>query len=276
MTGERGSRSSSSSSNVGLRVGVLGRRDDLDLLVELVGEDRDDVVGQRLRERRHLAEAHQLLDDLRHADAERLGDVLDGRPGVDADDVRLQRGDVLRDGLFVGAATAPAAATARRAIRGTATGAATGTAGTATGTLPARGLRVDDDAADAAGRTRERARPAARSAWAAGNQVAAGAVAAGLRLGLRLGLGLGRGLGGEVLRARGAGGAVTEAGALLKHRRSRLLRGAVARDRLGLGLAGQRGVGELLVHGGCGGLHLEAGSVKPLDDLRGRHVVLLG
>jgi len=34
--------------------------------------------------------------------------------------------------------------------------------------------------------------------------------------------------------------------------------------------------GELLVHGGCGGLHLEAGGVQPLNDLRGRHVVLLG
>ena len=155
MTGGRGSRSSSASSNVGLGVGVLGRRDDLDLLVELVGEHLDRVVGQRLRERRHLAEAHQLLDDLRHADAEVLRDVLDRRAGVDADDVGLQRGDVLRDGLLVGAAPAPAAATPRRAVRGTATGAAAGTAaGTATGPLAARGLRVDDDAADAAGRTR--------------------------------------------------------------------------------------------------------------------------
>ena len=51
---------------LGLGVGVVGRRDDLDLLVELVGEDLDRVVGQRLRERRHLAQAHQLLDDLGH------------------------------------------------------------------------------------------------------------------------------------------------------------------------------------------------------------------
>ena len=49
---------------LGLGVGLVGRVDDLDLLVELVGEDLDRVVGQRLRERGHLAQAHQLLDDL--------------------------------------------------------------------------------------------------------------------------------------------------------------------------------------------------------------------
>jgi hypothetical protein len=69
---------------------------------------------------------------------------------------------------------------------------------------------------------------------------------------------------------------VAEAGALLDDRlRSRLL-GRTVGGRLGLGLAGQRGVGELLVHGGCGGLHLEAIRLQALDDLRGRHVVLLG
>ena len=58
---------------VELRLGVVlvGRVDDLDLLVELVGEHLDRVVGQRLRERRHLAELHQLLDDL--GDAARRG-----------------------------------------------------------------------------------------------------------------------------------------------------------------------------------------------------------
>src|SRR4051794_34449246 len=59
----------------------------LDFLVELLGEHLDGVVGQRLRERRHLAQAHQLLDDLRRRDAEVLGDILDGRAGVDPDDV---------------------------------------------------------------------------------------------------------------------------------------------------------------------------------------------
>ena len=133
---------------LGLGVGVLGRRDDLDLLVELVGEDLDRVVGQRLRERRHLAEAHQLLDDLGDAHAELLGDVLDRRAGVDADDVGL-------------AATRRPAATAPRRCRdgGGRRDAAGGAGGPPPGPPPgrrdrpgpaARGLRVDDDAAHAA------------------------------------------------------------------------------------------------------------------------------
>ena len=82
-TGGRSTRSSSASSNDRLGVDLVGGVDDLDLLVELVGEDLDRLVGQRLRERRHLAERHELLDDLGHRDAEVLGDVLDGRAGVD-------------------------------------------------------------------------------------------------------------------------------------------------------------------------------------------------
>ena len=70
-----------------LDLDLVGGVDDLDLLVELVGEDLDRLVGERLGERRHLAQAHQLLDDLGHRDAEVLGDVLDGRAGVDPDRV---------------------------------------------------------------------------------------------------------------------------------------------------------------------------------------------
>ena len=70
-----------------LELHVVGGVDDLDLLVELLGEHLDRVVGERLRERRHLAEAHQLLDHLGHRHAEVLGDVLDGRAGVDAHEV---------------------------------------------------------------------------------------------------------------------------------------------------------------------------------------------
>ena len=78
---------------LGLVVGVVGGVDDLDLLVELVGEDLDRLVGQRLRERGHLAQRHELLDDLGDGHAEVLGDVLDGRAGVDLDDVgRALRG----------------------------------------------------------------------------------------------------------------------------------------------------------------------------------------
>src|SRR4051794_28618621 len=169
---------------------VLGGRDDVDLLVELVGEHLDRVVGQRLRERRHLAETHQLLDDLRHRHAERLRHVLDGRAGGDADDIGLQRADVLGDGLLVGATPAPATATPRRTVR-TAAGAATGATGTAAraaGTArPARGLRVDDDTPDAAGAARGALALQARAGGplalaAAGTR----AVAAGSRLGLGL------------------------------------------------------------------------------------------
>ena len=114
---------------VELRLGVdlVGRVDDLDLLVELVREHLDGVVGQRLGERGHLAELHQLLDDLGDRDAEVLGDVLDRRAGVDLDDVGLQDRDVLRHRLRVGAAPAPAAAP-RRAPLGAAAGTAAGTA----------------------------------------------------------------------------------------------------------------------------------------------------
>ena len=49
-----------------LRLGVdlVGRVDDLDLLVELVRDHLDGVVGERLGERRHLAQLHELLDHL--------------------------------------------------------------------------------------------------------------------------------------------------------------------------------------------------------------------
>jgi hypothetical protein len=98
---------------------LLGDGDDLDLLVELVGEQLDRLVGERLRERRHLAQAHELLDDLGDRDAEVLGDVLDRRAGGDPDEVgRLLGGAVDRGerlGLEVATATATAATTAARA-----------------------------------------------------------------------------------------------------------------------------------------------------------------
>ena len=71
----------------GLVLGV----DDLDLLAELDAEQLDRVVGQRLRLGLHLAQLHQLLDDLRDPDVEILGDVLDGRAGVDRGSRRASR-----------------------------------------------------------------------------------------------------------------------------------------------------------------------------------------
>ena len=127
---------------LGLVVDLVRGVDDLDLLVELVGEDLDRVVGERLGEGGHLPQLHQLLDDLGDRDGEVLGDVLDRRAGVDLDRVGLEARLVLRDRLDVGA-TAPAAAAARRAALGAGRSAARAA-------LAARGLRVDDDAAHAA------------------------------------------------------------------------------------------------------------------------------
>ena len=72
---------------VGLVVGglfelglVVGRMRDLDGALEVVGEDTDRLIGERLRDRGHLAVAHHRLDELGGRDAEQLRDVLDARP----------------------------------------------------------------------------------------------------------------------------------------------------------------------------------------------------
>ena len=85
-------------------------------------------------------------------DAEVLGDVLDGRAGVDLDDVGLRgRETSCGTGSVVGAAPAPAAAARRAALRAAA-GPPPGHRRAAAGPPAARGLGVDDDAAHAAGR----------------------------------------------------------------------------------------------------------------------------
>ena len=61
-----------------LRLLVVGGVLDRDLAPDLGGDQLDLLVGQRLRRRAHLAEAHQDLDDLGHRDAERAGEILDG------------------------------------------------------------------------------------------------------------------------------------------------------------------------------------------------------
>src|SRR5918998_1403986 len=238
-----------------LLVGLVGRADDLDLLVELVGEDLDGVVGQRLRERRHLAEAHELLDHLGHRDAEVLGDVLDRRARVDLDDVGLQDADVLRDRLGVRAAPAPAAAP-RGSSLGAAARTAAGAARAAGAAAAAGRLGVDDHAPDAAGRAggalalQRGARGPARGAAL----VAATAAAVGLLIGLGLGAGLRR----HALRRAGAEVADAEIA-----RRAQLLArgllGPLAVRVLRLLLAGERGVGGGLVHGGGRRLHGDAG-----------------
>ena len=57
-----------------LFLGVL----DLDLALELLGQDDDGVVGQRLRDGDHLAQLDHGLDDLGRAHLQRFGEVLDG------------------------------------------------------------------------------------------------------------------------------------------------------------------------------------------------------
>src|SRR3954470_6934157 len=129
-----------------LVVDVIGGADDLDLLVELVGEHLDGLVGQRLGERRHLAQRHELLDDLGRADPQVLRDVPDGRARPDADDVgpgvRVlgdRRGDLFED------LAAPATAAARRTALRPAARRTPGPTRAARAVGAARGLGVDDD-----------------------------------------------------------------------------------------------------------------------------------
>ncbi len=57
--------------DLGLLV-LLGGVLDRHLALDLGGDQLDLLVGERLRDGDHLAEAHHDLDDLRHRDAERL------------------------------------------------------------------------------------------------------------------------------------------------------------------------------------------------------------
>ena len=149
-----------------LNLDVVGGVGDLDLLVEFVGKHLDRVVGERLGERGHLAEHHQLLDDLGHRHAEILGHVLDRRAGVDANQVGgLHRGRVDRgDCLVIGA---PAAAAPARTAHGLVGRAAL---------LAARSLGVDHH-------TSPPARAAARRCALAGARVASRAHTLAGRLG---------------------------------------------------------------------------------------------
>src|SRR4051812_43183986 len=159
---------------------VLGGADDRDLLVERVGQDLDGLVGQRLRERGHLAQLHQLLDDLRGAEAKRLADLLDGGAGVDLGrelllDLLRLRGQV---GLDPRRAAAPAAPAAGRLLL-------LGRPGLRT----AGGLGGDDHAPAAAraATARGRARRALRGALSVAAGGRASALTAGLALGALLG-----------------------------------------------------------------------------------------
>jgi hypothetical protein len=95
----------------------LGSVLDRDLAFELRADQLDLLVGERLRRRPHLPEAHQDLDELGHRDAESLGQVFDGDARLDRDGpgrgrrgclTRLRRGARPVARLATGAAAAPA------------------------------------------------------------------------------------------------------------------------------------------------------------------------
>ena len=114
---------------------LLGAADDLDLLAERFRQGRDGLVGQRLGERRHLAQLHELLDHLGAAEAEALGHLTHGRAGRDLGRLRLRRLTERLDGrLFEQRPPAPPSpaprGTVRRRLRHV---------------LAARRLRVDHD-----------------------------------------------------------------------------------------------------------------------------------
>ena len=91
-----------------LFVGGVG---DLDCALEVVGEDHDGLVGQRLGDGRHLAVAHHGLDDVGGGDTQQLRDVLDAGSRRHLDDLAFHRHDRRRVGavaLLVAVAAAAA------------------------------------------------------------------------------------------------------------------------------------------------------------------------
>ena len=157
ITGGRSISSSSVSSKAGSSSTSSVAPIDLDLLVEGLGQHLDRLVGERLGERGHLAQLHQLLDHLGRAQLERLGDLLDGGAGAHLrrrDPPRAPLRPRLRLGLEIGLdplrAAAAAAPAAGRLLRGR------------RGAIAPRGLRVDHHApAPATRRHRRRRQPRA-------------------------------------------------------------------------------------------------------------------
>jgi hypothetical protein len=94
--------------------------------LELSSDELDRLIGERLRDRDELAEAHHRLDDLGRGDAELLRILLDGDAARDGDRSRGTDDRLLLAHLAI----ATTAATALRALA-----------------RAARGLRVDDHAA---------------------------------------------------------------------------------------------------------------------------------
>ena len=91
---------------------------DRHLALELRGDQLDLVVGQRLRRRSHLAEAHEDLDDLLHRDAERLREVADGDARLDEGGPGRRRGRLVALRLARDAVARPARVGTRAAGTG--------------------------------------------------------------------------------------------------------------------------------------------------------------
>ena len=64
---------------------LVGDMLDRHLALDLGRDQLDGLVGERLRDRDHLAEAHHDLDDLSRRNAERLGQILDRDAGGNGD-----------------------------------------------------------------------------------------------------------------------------------------------------------------------------------------------
>ena len=64
---------------------LLGDVLDRHVALDLDGDQRDGLVGEGLRDRRHRAEAHQDLDDLGRGNTERLREILDRDARADGD-----------------------------------------------------------------------------------------------------------------------------------------------------------------------------------------------
>src|SRR6185436_16887901 len=88
---------------------LLGGVLDVDLAPDLGPDQLDLLVGERLRDGLRRAQAHQDRDQLRHRDAERLGEILDRDARLDGDRTgqRCNRGLLLRLLLLL-VATLPA------------------------------------------------------------------------------------------------------------------------------------------------------------------------
>ncbi len=235
---------------------VVGRVDDLDLLVELVGQHLDRVVRQRLGERGHLTELHQLLDHLGRAEAERLADLFHGGAGVDLRRrllaLRLGRRREVRLDPW-SAAPAPASAAGRLLLDRWAT------------LLAARCLRVDYDA------------PAASATASAAALIGAPlgtlrALLALSRLRILIWLLLG---GGRLLRARLALLRLLLAVAAGRLR-LRLFRGGAIVGIRGVGTVRERALDVALVDARGSGLHVEAGLLKDREHLLAGDSAFLG